>query len=104
MRKYSYKVIFVDCDEPKTREYANPATDFEEAKKIAESLLDKFYNDERYHNDFSDCHVAVYPFDEDIKFPLDDYPVVFRDIDGNHCWSEMKMGTYGRIGIKPLYP
>ena len=42
MKKYSYKVNFVDCDEPKTREYAHPAKDFEEAKKIAESLLDKF--------------------------------------------------------------
>lgn len=92
-----YKVIVVASDEFITGEYQNRANTIEEAKKIAEQLYKKFDK-----GNYSDLRVDVYPENEYISSPTEDYPVLYKDCDGNFCWSEMKVGTYCRIGIKPL--
>lgn len=92
-----YKVIAVACDEFISGEYDNRASTEKEAKEVAKKLYERFDN-----GNYPDLRVEIYPIDELINSPIEDYPVLFKDCDGILVWGEMKVGTYCRIGIKPL--
>lgn len=90
-----YKVIAVGGDEFLTEEFAYQAESEKEAKEIAWKLYKKVDD-----GNYPDLMVEIYPHYEDIRCPEDDYPVLLKDYDGNLVWQEMRMGTYGRIGIR----
>lgn len=91
-----YKVLVVGGDEFLTAEYANQAESMEEAEEIAQKLHEEYDN-----GNYPDLRVEIYPIDEDIRHPEDNYPILLKDWDGNLVWREMVVGSYGgRIRIK----
>ena len=94
----NYKVIAVGSDEFISGEYAHRAETMEEAKEIAKTLYEKVDN-----GNYPDLRIEIYPINEYINSPSEDYPVLYKDYDGNFVWSEMKVGTYCRIGIKTIF-
>lgn len=89
-----YKVIVFRCDEKITKEYENKAVTMEKAIELAVKLF-KQYDDGNY----SDLRVDIYPWNEYVPLPMEDYPVVFKASDGTLCKGKMKVGTYCRIGL-----
>lgn len=89
-----YKVIVFSDDTAITKERENKAETMEKAVELAVKLF-KEYDDDTYPN----LRVDIYPFDEYVPLPAEDYSVVFKDSDGALCKGKMKVGTYCRIGL-----
>lgn len=89
-----YKVIVFGGDEAITKERENKAVTMKEAIELAVKLF-KEHDDGNY----PDLRVDIYPIDEYVPLPTEDYPVVFKDSDGALCKGKMKVGTYCRVGL-----
>lgn len=99
----SYKLIVYCGESPATKEYANTVHSLEEARQKAKELAEMADN-----GNYPDCEVAIYPYDparkapfqgwynEDVKYPYNDYRVWKRDMDGE--WTMFRQSV--RDGVR----
>lgn len=99
-----YKLIVIAGDEAITGEYENRVNSLEEAEVKADELLTE------YLEDYPDTYIACYPYDkhnncpmdeddenydEDVRYPYNDYRCWVRDCFGDTYWKWMKVSERG---------
>lgn len=84
-----YKLIVCAGGDFHTREFANVVENLDEAAERAEELR------KQYQDDYPDVQVDCYPYNEDIRYPYDDYRFWTRDCFGDCGWHWMKVSDHG---------